>query len=166
MSMGLKWWKTHWGANEEMLLAVGRDNFWQKLQGPALQLSPKHGDDDDWWLGWWWWWWVGWCWSWWWRWWQSSIGFCPQFWQWQGLTQAANTLLHCQWFILALGIYIYVAPLGNYVYSWFLFMMYSKKLYFFAGFWIYIYCRLSWNLYLLQVLIIYSSSWNLCLLKV
>ena len=42
----LKWWKTHWGANEEMLLAVGRDNFWQKLQGPALQLSPKHGDDE------------------------------------------------------------------------------------------------------------------------
>ena len=33
----------------------------------------------------------------------------------QGLTQAANTLLHCQWFILALGIYIYVALLGIYV---------------------------------------------------
>ena len=47
MSMWLKWWKTHWGANEEMLLAVGRDNFWQKLQGPTLQLSPQHGDGDD-----------------------------------------------------------------------------------------------------------------------
>ena len=28
-----------------MLLAVGRDNFWQKLQGLALQLSPQHDDD-------------------------------------------------------------------------------------------------------------------------
>ena len=30
-----------------MLLAVGRDNFWPKLQGPTLQLSPQHGDGDD-----------------------------------------------------------------------------------------------------------------------
>ena len=37
--------KTQRGANEEMLLAVVRDNFWQKLQGLALQLSPQHDDD-------------------------------------------------------------------------------------------------------------------------
>ena len=30
-----------------MLLAVGRDNFWQKLQGPTLQLSPQHGDGNE-----------------------------------------------------------------------------------------------------------------------
>ena len=37
--------RTQCCANEEMLLAVGRDNFWQKLQGLALQLSPQHDDD-------------------------------------------------------------------------------------------------------------------------
>ena len=39
--------------------------------------------------------------------------FCSDFWQRQDLTQAANTLLHCQWFIPPLGI---LFDLGIYIF--------------------------------------------------
>ena len=43
----------------------------------------------------------------------KNYRFCPDFWQRQDLTQAANTLLHCQWFIPPLGI---LFDLGIYIF--------------------------------------------------